>query len=176
MQQLRAGPKALDTAREDGAGFERVFISAFGEADYLRGRRVTGEAGTDLRRRPELYSLARIGATLAILGRENPPALRALFARLEAWALALRPEAACLLTAAQVSVTEDAEAAAALMAVLTTTDDATKIDRAIQEQAESVASEQQVLIALHQVRQVVRATRKRTLVASGVIQRRAVTP
>lgn len=173
MQQLRAGPTVLDKAREAGAVFEGIFLPAFDAADWHNGKRVTAQAGKDLRRRPWAYSLQRIGVTLAILGAEKPEALRALFAQLEAWAWSLHPESVCLLTAAQKDVREDAEADAALLDVLASPQSETAKSRAMQEVAESIASAQHVMIALQQDRETARVVRKRRLVASGVIQRRA---
>jgi hypothetical protein len=162
-------PKIDEALRHAAQSFEALFLAEFDSIDWHEGKRITRTYGKDLRRRPEMHSLQRIGAVLALLGREHPEKLRALFAGLEAWALALNEEPVCLLTAAQHEAREDADADQALLALLGQDRTRLSIERAVRELAQQVAAIRRVMVAAEQQRPAIahRVVRPAVLVAAG---------
>lgn len=150
MRTTAAVPFSRDAIREAGEQFEKVFLDAFQRVDWKDGKRLTQGAGQDLRRRPELHSLQRIGAVLALLGRTRPEALTELLLEIETWAMSVSTEPVCVLAAAQDEAQEDADADKALLALLGSPKSAANIERAINQLAEQVASAKRLLVGLKQ--------------------------
>jgi hypothetical protein len=139
-----------DTARAAGQAFEALFLDKLNAYDRRDGRRILGQLGADLRRRPEVHSLKRIGAVLATLAYEEPTALLALLAELESWALAqCTTDTQELIDAAAYEATADAEAETAMLRVFAAARSRSTIETAVREVSEAVAAQKALLLSLY---------------------------
>lgn len=146
----RSAPPA--DPRRDGREFEALLLRLLDEESWHGRARVGGQCTKDVLRRAadRTANLAGVGTALAAMARHPDQRFRlaVLFEELHAWAESKGHAAACLVTASTRESLEDGEADAALLAVMGTLPDRSKLERALRERAEQLAAGREVMAAL----------------------------